>query len=83
MYFNPSLIYIYIYFFTKKINSYFFFYSFGPGWWSWLTSLTLVCCNGVTDVSALGGVHTLTLKICDGVTDVSALGGVHTLTLLV
>ena len=36
---------------------------------------------GVTDVSALGGVHTLDLAGCRGVTDVSALGGVHTLNL--
>ena len=36
---------------------------------------------GVTDVSALGGVHELNLWGCVGVTDVSALGGVHTLNL--
>ena len=45
--------------------------------------ILLICsdCNGVTDVSALGGVHTLSLSWCKGVTDVSALGGVHTLYL--
>ncbi|AIK96064.1 hypothetical protein [Candidatus Odyssella acanthamoebae] len=35
----------------------------------------------VTDVSALGNVHTLNLQGCEGVTDVSALGNVHTLNL--
>ena len=44
-------------------------------------SLYLRCCSGVTDVSALGKVHTLDLSQCSGVTDVSALGEVHTLDL--
>ena len=35
----------------------------------------------ITDVSALGGVHTLDLSECSNITDVSALGGVHTLDL--
>ena len=35
----------------------------------------------VTDVSALGNVHTLDLEGCTGITDVSALGNVHTLYL--
>ena len=38
-------------------------------------------CDKITDVSALGNVHTLDLSRCDKVTDVSALGNVHTLTL--
>ena len=37
--------------------------------------------SNITDVSALGGVHTLDLSYCTGITDVSALGGVHTLNL--
>jgi len=36
-------------------------------------------CSGITDVSALGGVHTLDLSFCHNITDVSALGGVYTL----
>ena len=39
------------------------------------------CCEDVTDVSALGNVHTLNLSCCENVTDVSALGNVHTLDL--
>jgi hypothetical protein len=35
----------------------------------------------VSDVSALGYVHTLNLSYCDNVSDVSALGHVHTLDL--
>ena len=35
----------------------------------------------ITDVSALGHVHTLDLSRCNGITDVSALGHVHTLNL--
>ena len=35
----------------------------------------------ITDVSALGNVHTLNLSYCDKITDVSALGNVHTLNL--
>jgi hypothetical protein len=35
----------------------------------------------VSDVSALGSVHTLNLSWCPNVSDVSALGGVHTLDL--
>ena len=35
----------------------------------------------MTDVSALGSVHTLSLSGCPGITDVSALGSVHTLNL--
>ena len=39
-------------------------------------------CDGVTDVSALCGVHTLNLSGCQGVTDVSSLWvDVHTLNL--
>ena len=44
-------------------------------------SLDLSYCDNVSDVSALGGVHTLDLRCCDNVTDVSALGKVHTLNL--
>ena len=42
---------------------------------------TFVGADWLTDVRALGGVHTLTLSKCPNVTDVRALGGVHTLTL--
>jgi len=35
-------------------------------------------CNKITDVSALGNVHTLNLRGC-GITDVSMLGRVHNL----
>ena len=35
----------------------------------------------ITDVSALGNVHTLNLSRCDKIEDVSALGNVHTLDL--
>ena len=44
-------------------------------------SLDLRDCRNITDVSALGGVHTLDLSECEKITDVSALGGVHTLDL--
>ena len=44
-------------------------------------SLNLSECSSITDVSALGGVHTLDLYMCSNITDVSALGGVHTLDL--
>ena len=37
--------------------------------------------SGITDVSALGKVHTLNLSHCQGITDVSALGKVHNLNL--
>jgi hypothetical protein len=37
--------------------------------------------SSMTDVSALGNVHTLNLYGCAGITDVSALGSVHTLDL--
>jgi hypothetical protein len=30
-------------------------------------------CSEITDVSALGGVHTLDLRYCSNITDVSAL----------
>jgi hypothetical protein len=36
---------------------------------------------GITDVSALGNVHTLYLSKCIGITDVSVLGNVYTLIL--
>jgi hypothetical protein len=36
-------------------------------------------CQGISDVSVLGGVHTLNWMNCRGISDVSALGGVHTL----
>ena len=42
-------------------------------------SVNLSWCNNITDVSALGGVHTLDLSNCKKITDLSALGGVHTL----
>ena len=44
-------------------------------------SLNLSECSNITDVSALGGVHTLDLSECKKITDVSALGAVHTLNL--
>jgi len=44
-------------------------------------SLNLSGCYGITDVSALGGVHTLDLSNCHGITDVSDLCEVHTLIL--
>ena len=44
-------------------------------------NLTLLNCDDVTDVAALGSVHTLTLHKCKNITDVSTLGAVHTLTL--
>jgi hypothetical protein len=37
--------------------------------------------DGITDESALSGVHTLDLNDCSGITDLSAFGSVHTLTL--
>ena len=43
-------------------------------------SLNIICFK-ITDVSALGGVHTLNLSGCSNITDVSALGGVHFLNL--
>jgi len=45
-----------------------------------LQTLRLYKC-GITDVSALGTVHTLTLDRCQGITDVGALGSVHTITI--
>jgi hypothetical protein len=44
-------------------------------------SLDLSGCIEVTDVTALGGIHSLNLSYCYNITDVSALGGVHTLDL--
>ena len=60
-------------------------------------ALCLSFCSNITDVSALGGVHTfnvsggsvsalggvhtLNLSGCSSITDVSALGGMHTLDL--
>ena len=38
-------------------------------------------CPGITDFSALGGVHTLYLSYCQRIKDVSSFGGVHTLDL--
>jgi hypothetical protein len=35
----------------------------------------------ISDVSALGGVHSLNLSNCFGISDVSALGGVYSLEL--
>ena len=43
--------------------------------------LNLTGCDNITDVSALGNIHTLNLSECDNITDVSALGNVHTLYL--
>jgi hypothetical protein len=37
--------------------------------------------ESISDVSALGGVHTLDLSDCENISDVSALGGVHSLHL--
>ena len=45
-------------------------------------SLNLTGCPNITDVSALGNVHTLKLSLCQNITDVSALGNVHTLDLV-
>jgi hypothetical protein len=44
-------------------------------------SLDLKYCHNITDVSALGNVHTLYLRYCNNITDLSALGKVHTLDL--
>ena len=44
-------------------------------------SVNLSYLDDITDVSALGGVHTLNLSCCNRITDVSALGGVHNLKL--
>jgi hypothetical protein len=44
-------------------------------------SLNLSYCDNVSDVSALGHVHTLNLRECPNVSDVSALSDVHTLSL--
>jgi hypothetical protein len=44
-------------------------------------SLNLGKCDKVSDVSALGHVHTLNLSSCPNVSVVSALGHVHTLNL--
>ena len=44
-------------------------------------ALCLSFCSNITDVSALGRVHSLNLSFCSSITDVSALGGVHTLNL--
>ena len=44
-------------------------------------SLDLSRCENITDVSALGNVHTLDLSHCENITDVSALGNVHELDL--
>ena len=43
--------------------------------------LNLSNCFNITDVSALGNVHTLDLTCCRNITDVSSLGNVHTLNL--
>ena len=43
--------------------------------------LDLSYCENITDVSALGNVHTLNLSCCNKITDVSALKNVYTLTL--
>ena len=43
--------------------------------------LDLSWCTGITDVSALGSVHTLDLSYCENITDVSMLESVHTLYL--
>ena len=44
-------------------------------------SLNLTYCYRLSDVSALGNVHTLDLRYCDAISDASALGNVHTLNL--
>ena len=44
--------------------------------------LTLRGCSSITDVSALGGVHTLDLSHCSNITDVSALSNVYTINLI-
>ena len=38
-------------------------------------------CDDITNVSALGSVHTLILLFCSGIKDVSALGSVNSLTI--
>jgi hypothetical protein len=43
--------------------------------------LTLRFCDEITDVSALGRVHTLTLQHCRGITDISALFAVRSLNI--
>ena len=42
--------------------------------------INLSCCQNITDVSALGNVHTLVLRYCDNITDVKAKN-IHTLDL--
>ena len=44
-------------------------------------SLNLRCCANLTDVSALGNVHTLNLRYCSKITDLSALQNVKKLIL--
>jgi hypothetical protein len=44
-------------------------------------SLLFQNCDGISDISALGNVHTLYLYNCKNISDVSALGNVHTLYL--
>ena len=41
--------------------------------------MNLVECYGITDVSALGNVHTLMITHCTGIRDVSALANVSAL----
>jgi hypothetical protein len=48
-------------------------------------TLTLYGCEGITDVSALGSVHTLYIDNCPGISYINvsaliALGSVHALT---
>jgi hypothetical protein len=71
----PGLIHINIKGYGERINNYIYLFRQN------MIKRDLSYCRGVTDVSALGGVHTLNLRGCSGVTDVSALGGVHTLDL--
>jgi Leucine-rich repeat (LRR) protein len=44
-----------------------------------VNNLTLCGCQGITDVSSLGRVHTLDLSQCRNISDISALKNVHTL----
>jgi hypothetical protein len=70
----PGVIHINIKCYDERINDYIYLFRQN------LIKIYLTY-TGVTNVSALGGVHTLDLSGCLGVTDVSALGGVHTLDL--
>ena len=69
----PKLTHICIKGWSEKLGEYTNWYPF--------VKLDLSFLTWVTNVSALGNVHTLDLSWCRRVTDVSALGNIHTLNL--